>query len=291
MSDTTVLIITDALFLSGVYAMIALGLTIVYSSTKVINFAQGEFFVGGAAVAYWLQSVHSAPTWLAILAVLAVGAGLGLITEVAALGPVRRSGLGFGWIIATLALALILENAYNLLFPNATLRAPPMVDGKVGVFGADVPGQEFIFVGVAIVVLSGYLIALKRTTLGRVIRATAHDPETTATMGVGVRGVVIGSFAISGMITALAGYLSSSSLTIAPTSGLTFAINGFVAMVIGGVGSPAGAVLGGLIVGLLNSLVGNLISADLSQVFTVLTLAIILVIRPTGILGRPIAAH
>lgn len=289
--QTDVLIVSQALYLGCVYALIATGLTITYSATRVVNFAQGEYFVLGAALAYELQSVHHQPAWLAALLIVAGAAVLGVASERAIMLPIQRSGIHYAWIISTIALALILESIYGTQFTSAVLRPPPLVGGSVSVFGADVQWQIFVVIGVAFAIMIAYEQFLKRTVYGSAIRATAHDAETTSTFGVSIRSVIVVSFVISAVITALAGMLVSSILFITPTVGLTYTTSGFVAMVLGGLGSSRGAIAGGLIVGLLNALVVNLISPNFGEIVIVSILALILIVRPTGIFASPVASH
>lgn len=288
---TNVLIISQALYLGCVYALIATGLTITYSATRVINFAQGEYFVLGAALAYELQAVLHQPVWVAALVVIGGAAVLGAVSERAIMLPIKRSGIHYAWIISTIAVALILESIYGKWFTSAVLRPPPLVDGSITIFGAGVSWQIIIVIVAAFAIMIVYEQFLKRTIYGSAIRGTAHDPETTSSFGVSIRFVVVMSFVISAVITALAGMLASSILFIGPTVGLTYTTSGFVAMVIGGLGSSRGAIAGGLIVGLLNALVVNLISPNLGQIVTVSILAVILVLRPTGIFASPVASH
>ena len=289
--QTDVLIVSQALYLGCVYALIAVGLTITYSATRVVNFAQGEYFVLGAALAYEIQSVHHQPVWVAVGLIVVAAAVLGVISERAIMLPIQRSGIHYAWIISTIALALILESIYGLQFTSAVLRPPPLIAGSVSIGGAPVEWQIFLVVGVAFAIMIGYELFLKRTVYGSAIRGTAHDPETTSTFGVSIRTVIVVSFVISAVITALAGMLVSSILFITPTAGLTWTTSGFVAMVLGGLGSSRGAIAGGLITGFLNALVINLINPSYGEIVIVSILALILVVKPTGIFASPVASH
>lgn len=289
--QTNVLIVTQALYLGCVYAIIATGLTITYSATRVVNFAQGEYFVAGAALAYEVQVVRHQSVWIMVLVVIVCAAALGVVTERAIMLPIHRSGIHYAWIISTVAVALILESLYGNWFTNAVLRPFPLVNGSVTIFGAGVSLQVFVVIGAAFAIMFAYELFLGRTIFGIAIRGTAHDPQTTSSFGVSIRTVVLVSFIVSAVITALAGMLASSVLFITPTVGLTYTTSGFVAMVIGGLGSLRGAIIGGLIVGLLNALVVNLINPNLGEVIMVAALALILIVRPTGIFAKSVGAH
>lgn len=288
---TQVLIVSQALYLGGVYALIALGLTISYSSTRVVNFAQGEYFVFGAGVAYYMQSVKGQPAWVALLVLLAGSAVFGLVSERAIMLPIYRSGIHYAWIISTLAVALTMQSVYSKVFEGALLRPPPLVDGAMDVFGGRVAYQVVIVIGAAVIIMVAYDQMLRRTSYGSAVRATAQDPDTASTFGISVRGIVVTSFVVSAMITAVAGMLVSPVLFIEPTVGLTYTTSGFVAMVIGGLGSVRGAIVGGFVVGILNALVVNLIGPNYGQITVVCVLAVILLVRPTGLFASPSAAH
>jgi branched-chain amino acid transport system permease protein len=288
---TDVLIVTQALYLGCVYALIAMGLTIIYSATKVINFAQGEYFILGAALAYQLSAVEHLPLWLTFGGAVLAGAAVGAVTERAIMLPVLRSGVHFAWIISTLAVALILESIYEKVFSSAVLHPDPYVTGSIRILGAAVDLQVLFVIAGAFVVMLAYEQFLSRTAYGRAIRATAHDPDTASSLGIGVRWVILASFVFSAVITAIAGLLVAPILLISPGDGLTYTINGFVAMVIGGLGSSRGSIAGGLIVGLLNALVVNLFNPNYGEIVIVSILALILIIRPTGLFGSAVSSH
>lgn len=283
---TQILIISQALYLGGVYALIALGLTITYSSTRVVNFAQGEYFVFGAGVAYFLQSMHHQPAWVALVVVLGGAALFGVVAERAIMLPIQRSGIHYAWIISTLAVALTMQSLYSKLFEGALLRPPPLMNGSVSIFGGKVDLQIFLVIGVAVAIMVAYDQMVRRTAYGSAIRATAHDADTTSSLGVSVRNVVVVSFVVSAMMTAVAGMLVSPVLFIEPTVGLTYTTGGFVAMVLGGLGSFRGAIAGGFTVGLLYALVANLIGANYGQITVVTLLAVILLVKPTGLFAQ-----
>lgn len=272
-----------------VYALVALGLTTIYNATKVINFAQGEFLVLGAGLSYSFIVVLHWPVVAAILAAIAGAVVMAVICERLIMLPVTRSGSHYAWIITTLALSLILEAAFALYYNEAVLHPDPFVKGSITVFGAVVSAQQLLLIGATVVVGVSYGLFLKKTTFGRAVRATGFDSDTAQLMGISVRSVVVVSFIIGGVVTAIAGILISPLYFISPTSGLTYVMAGFVAMIVGGLGSVAGSVAGGLIVGLLYSVVSNLIDAEYSQIVVVGLLVAILIVRPQGVFRSPIA--
>jgi branched-chain amino acid transport system permease protein len=273
----------QGVYLGAVLGLIALGLNIIYSSSRVINFAQGEFLVFGAVMAYEFRQALKVPTWEMVLAVIAGSILLGLVIERLIMLPVQRSGSPYAWIIATLALAIIFESVYPILFPSVTFRPSPFVGGKWRLGGGQITGQEILIVVVAVGIMVAYDQFLRRTVYGSAMRAVAHDPDASVTLGINSRMVIVATFVISVVITAVSGMLVAPTLFLVGNSGLSETINGFVAMVIGGVGSVRGALVGGLVVGMLDSMVSTVVTPQVGEIVIVAILAAILLVRPSGL--------
>ncbi|OPC79638.1 hypothetical protein B4N89_00570 [Embleya scabrispora] len=278
---------TDGLYAGSVYALIALGLAIVHQPTRVVNFAQGEALVLGAIVGYEVLSVQGWG-WAAALVLAAVaGLAMGVAQERLIMLPVRLSGSRFAWIIATLAVAMVAQSLYLINFSGDVLRPAAMISGSVH----GVAWQKILVIAVALAIVAGYDLFLHRTWHGRAIRAAAHDPDTASLLAIPVRRVVVASFAISCCITTVAGLIAAPVLFVGPADGLLFAVKGFIAAVIGGIGSPRGALAGGLVVGLLDSLVAANVGAATGSIVVYLALGAILVAFPAGLFGKPMEGH
>lgn len=276
-------LILQALIEGSVYALVALGLTTIYNATKVINFAQGEFLIFGSAVAYVCGTMLNwSPILIAITAIVA-GVVLSLLVERLIMIPVARSRSHFAWIVVTLAIALVFQAIFNLNFNQVTFHPAPMIPGSVSVFGTAVSLQAILLIVTTAIVGLTYGLVLTRTTFGRAVRATGFDSDTAQLMAISVRSVVIFSFIIGGVMTVVAGLLVAPLYFISPASGLIFTTGGFIAMVIGGLGSAKGSIIGGLIVGFLYSAVANLFDAQYSQMIVIALLVIILIVRPQGL--------
>ncbi|MEV0973516.1 branched-chain amino acid ABC transporter permease [Microtetraspora glauca] len=284
--------IIDGLFAGSVYALVALALAIVFQPTRIMNFAQGEAVILGAAVAYQIVALEKLG-WAVTLGVTIVLAALmGLLMERMIMLPVRMSGSRYAWIIATLAAALIFQSLFNLgYFDVDALRPNPVVAGGFQVAGITVEWQEALTIVVALAVMAGYDLFLRRSTYGRAIRATAHSSETSVLMGIPVQRIVVLSFVIGAVITAIAGMLAAPVIFVAPATGLMFTIKGFTAAVIGGVGSPRGALVGGMIVGVLDTVVRSVVGGSIGNFAVFAALAVILVVFPSGLFGKPMEAH
>ncbi|WP_031168995.1 branched-chain amino acid ABC transporter permease [Streptosporangium roseum] len=282
----------DGVFAGAVYALVALGLAITFQPTRVMNFAQGEALILGAAIGYQMMSLGGLG-WPVALTVTVVGAGLmGLLAERMIMLPVRMSGSRFAWIVATLAVALIFQSLFTLAYRDVdALRPEPLATGGFALGDGRVGWQELITVGIALAVMAAYDLFLRRGVYGRAIRAASHDPDTAVLMGIPVQRMVVLSFVIATVITALAGLLAAPVLYIGPATGLLFTIKGFTAAVIGGIGSPRGALAGGLIVGVLDSVVRTAISAAAGNLVVFSLLVLILMVFPAGLFGKPMEAH
>lgn len=286
-----VAILFDALTIGAVYALVALGFTIVFAPTRVLNFAQGEFVILGAAGAFQLTAVWDWNPLLMILGAAAAAAVMGLLLERMVMLPVRLSGSSYAWIIATLSAALIFQAVFGLAFPSALLQPQPLVAGGIELGGESFEYQSLIVIVGALLIMGGFDQFMKRSIHGRAMRAAAHDPDTASLMGIGVREVVILSFVISGVVTGLAGVLAAPTVFIEPGQGLVYTIKGFTGAVIGGLGSAKGALIGGVIVGVLDTVVRNAVSPGFGTMVVVAALAAILLVFPSGFFGKPIEAH
>lgn len=285
-------VLVAGIFSGALYALVALGLTIVFQPTRILNFAQGEALVLGAAVSYSTVSLLEWG-WPAAIAIGIVAAVLmGLLMERMIMLPVILSGSRFAWIVATLAVALIFQSVFNLrFFDVAALRPLPMIGGEITILGVDVGWQELLTIVVALVVVGSYSLFLKRTAYGRAIRASAHNADTAVLMGIPVQRIIVFSFVIGTVITAIAGILASPVIFIAPASGLLYTIKGFIGAVIGGVGSPGGALAGGMIVGILDNVVRAAINGTAGNFAVFGVLVVILVLFPAGLFGKPMESH
>ena len=284
-------VLVEAVAIGSVYAVIALGFTIIFAPTRISNFAQGEYLVLGAIGAYQLQAIWGWNPLVMVAVTVVAAALLGLVTERMIMLPVRLSGSRFAWIIATLAAAIVLQAVFSIAYPSTLLRPPALVSGSFRLLGATVTYQQALIVVGALVIMGAYDRFLKRTVYGKAIRAAAHDADTAQLMGVDVTLVVMVSFVLSAVATALVGVLAAPTIFIEPAAGLIFTIKGFTGAVIGGMGSARGALVGGLLVGFLDTVVRNAVGAAFGTMVVVAALGVILVVFPAGLFGKPMEAH
>ncbi|HKT84146.1 MAG TPA: branched-chain amino acid ABC transporter permease [Solirubrobacterales bacterium] len=277
----------DALALGSLYALIALGITLVYTVMGMMNFAHGELIM---LAAYALYVLAGAPFAVAVGGALLTGSVVALLAERVAFRPVRNADLS-AQLVTSLAVAAILQNIVTVAV-NAraqSVETPPALSESTNVAGLSVPNLEFVTLGLTAIVLAGLGWLLYRTRTGLTMRAAAENFDMARLLGVRADRVIAISFAISGALAAAVGVLIVTQTgQVSPTMGLTPVLVGFVAVVIGGFGRIFGAVVGGLLLGALSSLLGVYLPDGLvpfrdAIVFTVPVL--ILVFRPHGLLG------
>lgn len=285
-------VLINGVYSGAIYALVALGLAIVFQPTRIMNFAQGEGLVLGAAVSYFGVTLAGWGWGVSILVGILAAIVMGVLMERMIMLPVRLSGSRFAWIIATLAVALIFQSLFSLRFFDVdALRPRPLFDGSLEVLGVAIHWQQLVTIVLGVVVVGAYAAFLRRTAYGRAIRAASHNADTAVLMGIPVQRIIVLSFVIGTVITAVAGMLAAPMIFIVPASGLLFTIKGFIAAVIGGVGSPGGALAGGLIVGLLDNVVRAWLGGSAGNFAVFAVLAVILVLFPSGLFGKPMESH
>jgi len=281
----------DALALGSLYALIALGITLVYTVMGMMNFAHGEFIM---LAAYALFVFAGLPFAAAVAAALLAGVAIALLAERVAFRPVRNADLS-AQLVTSLAVAAILQNIVTVAVDARaqSVETPASLSESTAIGGISVPNLEFVTLGLTLLVLAGLGWLLYRTRTGLAMRAAAENFEMARLLGVRANRVVAIAFAISGALAAMVGVLLVMQTgQVTPTMGLTPVLVGFVAVVIGGFGRMFGAVVGGLLLGALASLLGVYLPDGLvpfrdAIVFTVPVL--ILIFRPNGLLGGEIS--
>jgi branched-chain amino acid transport system permease protein len=276
----------DGLFAGSVFAIIALSMTIVYQPTRIMNFAQGEGFILGAALGYQFIGVWHWPLAKAIIGLIIASVLMGLIMERMIMLPVQLSGSKFAWIIATLAAALIFQSAFNLKWVNVTFSYFDFVDKDISIAGSKLSIQKLIVILFMILIYAANELFLKKTLWGRSIRAIAHNGDTSTILGIPTKPVIKMGFITGTVVIAAVGFLAAPVIIVAPAAGLFYTIQGFTAGIIGGVGSAKGAVVGGLTIGILDSVVRSWLGGTWGLFSTFFVLALILILKPNGFFGK-----
>lgn len=274
--------------LGAVYALVAHGYNITFWALRVVNFGHGSFLMMAVMVALALLNA-GLPLWAAIIAGIALSGVMGFVLELVAVRPLVRERTSMGWVVSTLGAGIVLQAVATETWGTQTKAFPAIVfesTDYVKLAGVQLSAQLLLAFGAAILVMLVFEGFVRVTLLGRAMMATAVDPDCARTMGINTRRMISLAFVLSGLLAGLAGILIAPFTGIDPAFGLELMIKGFVAAVIGGMGSSAGALVGGIFVGLLELLVGGYISSAARNGVVFSVLILVLAVRPQGLLGK-----
>ena len=297
--------ILNGLILGSLYALVALGYTMVYGILELINFAHGEIVMLGAMVSVTVLAILSSlgvPVPFALLAALvgavAVCMATGVLVERVAYRPLRNAPR-LAPLITAIGVSIVLQNLAMIVWGRQYLSFPPVLDIEIyEVAGATVTNVQLLIVAVATMVMAGLLLLVRRTRLGRAMRATAQNREVAGLMGVDVNRVIAATFAVGSALAAVAGLLIAAYYGIAHYNmGFILGLKAFSAAVLGGIGNIPGALLGGLLLGVIESLgagyigdlTGGFLGSHYQDIFAFFILILVLVFRPSGLLGERVA--
>lgn len=281
-------LLLQGMALGAVYALVGQGLNITFWTLRIVNFAHGAFLM--IAVFITLSAFQAGvPLGLAlVIGIIAVGC-LGAVLERVAVRPVLKHSGGLGWIVATLGAAIVIEAIADHIYGPQVRSFPGIIfepSDFVVVGGIRMSLQLLLVSGVALVVLALFELFVRRTSWGMVLQATSYDAESARLRGINVEAVVTASFVVSGALAALAGILVAPVTGISPAFGFTLLLSGFAAVVVGGMGSSVGTLIGGVTVGVIELLVGGYISTSAQSAVAFVVLIVILMVRPAGLFGK-----
>ncbi len=269
---------------SAIYAMLAVGFTLIFGVARILNLAHGSFYALGAYSAYVLTSVLNVPLLIAAPLAVLIVAGFGVLMERYLVRPLRASQLAV--LMITLAVSLAVEQALFITFGSEYRNVPSFVADKLTIGGVDIGGQRLLALVMGVLVLLLLWLFIQRTRLGAAILAVSHDPEAAQYMGIPTNRIFSIVMAISAGTAALAGILVSPFLTVQPTMGLLPMVKAFAIVIVGGLGSIPGSIIASLILGYSETIVAYLISTSWTELVSLVAVVVTLMIRPAGILGR-----
>lgn len=289
---TFIQFLITGLRLGSVYALIALGYTMVYGIIKLINFAHGDFIMVGGYTLYFAIPVMmkmGLPGWTAVILAVIVCACVGMLVELLAYRPVRKKGTNLTVLITAIAMSFVLENlaqAIPAIGPDP--RVPfTLFTQTITVGGVSISSATIITIIVSALVMCALYLFTQKTRIGRAMRCVSEDKQAAVLMGINVNRTIITTFAIGAGLAAIAALMYIAQYPkIYTTMGATLGIYAFVAAVLGGIGSLPGAMLGGMVIGIVQSATNTYISSSMSDTFVYLILIIVLMIKPAGILGK-----
>ncbi len=278
--------IINGLAAGSIYAMVALGYTMIYGVLGIINFAQGEIYMAGAFTAVLLLSKTSIGFVPAFLLALVASAGVGLSMERLAFRPLRGSNPLIP-LIAAIGVSIFLQDLARLIFGPDKRDFP--IAFKLEPFklmGADIPAMEIYILITAGILMAALTVFINKTKYGKAIVASASDSEAARLMGINVNNMIVLTFIIGSVLSGAAGVMVSMLYFTYPTMGVLPGLKAFCAAILGGVGNIPGAIIGGLLLGIAENLGAAYISSGLKDVFAFAILIIVLIFRPSGIMGK-----
>lgn len=295
--------VLSGLAVGGAYALVALGFSITFTTTKTLNFSHGEFvsagaFIGMSALFLVLGLPVSSTTFgaalpgagaqlLALAAALSVMGLLGWVLYMVGVRPFAGRP-GMAWVMSTLGFGVILQSVGLAIWgPKPVVVPGPVGDEVIRVMGVGVRPQELLTLAVAVVVMVLFDGVMNRTMVGKAMRAVAANGQVASLMGINTNAVMIGAFIVSSALAGLSGFLLAPIAQASLFMGLAVGLKGFSGAMIGGLSNPRGCVIGGFALGVLESLV-NLWSAQWREVAVFALVILVLAFRPTGLFGKPL---
>ena len=279
----------NGLNLGATYALIALGYTMVYGIIRMINFAHGDFIMIGAYTLFYtvpLMVDSGMPAWLAVAAAIVVCAIVGVLVETFAYRPVRKAG-PMSALITALAMSIFLQNLAMVLFGSRPHNVSAIFSlPSVSVAGVTVSLNVVLTIVIGLAIMMGLQLFVQKTKLGKAMRAVPQDRDASTLMGINVNRIITVTFAIGSALAAVAALMYCTTYPrVTNDMGTTMGMKAFIAAVLGGIGVIPGAMLGGVLVGLIEVFV-RLFAPGWYEAVTYATLIVILLVKPSGILGR-----
>ncbi len=281
----------NGISIGAVYAIIALGYTMVYGIAKMLNFAHGDVIMVGAYISFCVTNYLGLPAIVSLVAAMAVCTVLGIVIEALAYKPLRGAS-SLAVLITAIGVSYFLQNAAQLIWGTAPKNFTSIVTFEPLSFsGGDlvITGEVIVTIAVSALIMVALTLFTGKTKMGKAMRAVSEDRDAAQLMGIHVNRTISMTFAIGSALAAVAGVLLCSTIpTLMPTTGSMPGIRAFTAAVIGGIGSIPGAMLGGILLGIIEIFSKKYISTDFSDAIVFAVLILILLVKPAGLLGKQV---
>jgi branched-chain amino acid transport system permease protein len=274
----------------SVYALTALGFTLVFSATQIINFAQGQMVMLGGLIGVSLYSA-GLPLWACFVVSVVLVALISMGMEEVAIRPLLRKGV-LAQIIATVGISFVLETGAMLIWGRDAKTLPAFTgENPISIGRASIVPQTLWVLGLTVVVVVAVTVFYRKSLFGTAIRACAVNPEAARLQGISYRRVVLFTFGLTGAISAAAGVMITPISFMSYSSGALLGLKGFAAATLGGLGNPIGAVLGGFILGIIEALGVGAVSAGYKDAIAFVILLLVLFLRPAGLMGAKVVSR
>lgn len=280
-------LILSGVALGMIYALLAFGYNITFSTSRTINFAQGEFLMLGALTGLTISVTLKFPYIVGMLGACIVGGLLGVVLERVAIRPALKTNSTVSWILATVALGIIARNVAERIWGTDDSRFPsPLGDQPLQLAGVRVLPQELLIIGGAALIMILVEVFRRRSIYGKAVMAVAADKDAALLVGINAPAIITLSFVVSSMIAAVSGVLVAPLTLAGPTMGILLGTKAYAVAIIGGLQSGAGVVVGGLLLGLSEQLTARYISTGYKDTPGFMLLILVLLIRPAGLFGK-----
>lgn len=286
-------ILTSGAAQGMIYALIAFGYNITFSTSRTINFSQGNLLMAGGVVAFLLYMDQATGQPLGnsiiipLIAVLIVGSLLGALAYKTAVEPSLKRGSGYNWVMATLAFGIIVRNVVEQAWSTDDFRfSSPVDDSPIHIAGVGVYPQEILIIVVAVLIVAAVEIFRNKTILGKAIQAVSQDKQTASLMGINQNFVILFSFMLSSAIAGVAGVLVAPLTFVSASMGTVLGIKAYAVAIIGGLESGYGMLVGGLILGLSESFTARYLSTGYKDTPGFVLLILIILFMPSGLFGK-----
>ena len=270
----------------AIYALIGFGFAVIFNATGIINFAQGEFVMLGGMLTIFFLSVFKIPLVPAILLAIVVSTFVGILFERFAIRPLKDAN-SLRMIIITIGASIFIRGATMLIWGKDTHALPAFSgDDPLYIAGATVLPQHIWILGVTVLIIISSRIFFNHSIVGKAMRACSYNPRAAGLVGINVKSMILLSFALSSAIGSLAGIIIAPLTMTSYDVGVMLGLKGFCAVIIGGMSSGMGTVIGGFVLGLLESLGAGFISASYKDAIAFIILLLILFVRPEGLFRK-----
>ncbi|SOE90640.1 amino acid/amide ABC transporter membrane protein 1, HAAT family [Burkholderia sp. YR290] len=289
--ETALQLLITALQIGAVYVLFSLGLTLIFGVMRVVNFAHGHFFTISALVVSFLVPIVMT-TGVSVQVAYLLSAAAGVVAALVLAIVVYRFGLRFflrdmeGAFILTMGLGLLLDGIILGVFGGAVRAVPEIIGGTVSVFGVSLTTQRLVLCIAAVLVTVALYWAMSGTRIGKALRAVASDHEAAMLQGVPYKRLAMAGFLIAAALAAVAGALIAPVSVVSPVMGSDYLMKGFISVVLGGLGSVPGAIVGALFIGLVESIGGYYFDSSTATVAIFVLVIVVLLVRPKGLLGH-----
>lgn len=273
----------------SIYALMALAIGIVYSTTGVTNFAHASVIMLGAMVSFWCMAIFHLPYLLSILIAIAFTAVTNILIYKLCVEKLGNLHTQVGWIVTTFGASITIENLCRMVFGTEPQAYPYLFDGKtLQISGANIMLHEVLMIVVAIVIGLIYQTVIQETRFGRAIRAVSFRQTTAQLMGIKSETVVLACFGVAGAVASIAGALIAPITFASYTMTASIGTKGFAAALIGGLGNTKGAFVGGLLLGIIEAVIGMFVPASFKDAISFVIMIIVIIFLPGGILSAKI---